>query len=190
MTGARFTPGGRLQRLALWLAALVLVLDQLTKWWIADVVLAERRFIEVTSFFNLVLVYNRGVSFGIFSDGASTWQPWALSAVAVAISLGLLFWLWQVRHWLPATAIGLIIGGAIGNTIDRLFRAERAVVDFLDFHGFLFNFPPLHGHWPAFNVADSAIVVGVIALLYDGLFLQPQDDKLGSSGEGRKQGDS
>ena len=181
---------GRLQGLALGLAAVILVLDQLSKWWIVDVFLAGRRFVEVTSFFNIVLVYNRGVSFGMFAEGATTWQPWVLSGVAVAISLGLLVWLWQTRHWLPAMAMGLIIGGAIGNTIDRLFRAERAVVDFLDFHGFLFNFPPLNGHWPAFNVADSAIVVGVLVLVYDGLFLQPQDDTLGASGERRKQGDS
>ncbi len=181
---------GKLQRLALVLAAAVLVADQLSKWLILDLVLADRRFVEVTSFFNIVLVYNRGVSFGMFADGASTWQPWLLSALAVGISLGLLYWLWQVRHWLPATAIGLIIGGAIGNTIDRLFRAERAVVDFLDFHGFLFSFPPLNGHWPAFNVADSAIVIGVLALVYDGLFLQPQGDTMPHQGEGRKQGDS
>ncbi|MDJ0945833.1 MAG: signal peptidase II [Kiloniellales bacterium] len=180
---------GGLQRLGLGLAALVLVLDQLSKWLILDLVLAERRFVEVTSFFNIVLVYNRGVSFGMFAEGAATWQPWALSALAIAISLGLVYWLWQIRHWLPATAIGLIIGGALGNTVDRLFRAERAVVDFLDFHGFLFSFPPLNGHWPAFNLADSAIVVGVLALVYDGLFLQQQGDTLAPSGEGRKQGD-
>ncbi len=194
MTETGVSPGskamGRLQARALVLAAVVLVADQLSKWLIVDVVLAERRFVEVTSFFNIVLVYNRGVSFGIFADGAATWQPWVLSGLAIAISLGLIYWLWQVRHWLPATAIGLIVGGAVGNTIDRLFRAERAVVDFLDFHGFLFSFPPLNGHWPAFNVADSAIVVGVLALVYDGLFLQPQGDKLPASGEGRKRGDS
>lgn len=181
---------GRVQALALGLAAAILIADQLSKWLILEVVLAERRFVEVTSFFNIVLVYNRGVSFGMFAEGAGSWQPWVLSGVAVAITLGLLVWLWQTRHWLPATAMGLIIGGAIGNTIDRLFRAERAVVDFLDFHGFLFSFPPLNGHWPAFNVADSAIVVGVLVLVYDGLFLQPQDDTLDASGEGRKQGDS
>ncbi len=190
MTSAATKGIGKLQRLALGLAAVILVLDQLSKWLIVDLVLAERRFVEVTSFFNIVLVYNRGVSFGMFAEGATTWQPWLLSGLAVAITFGLLVWLWQVRHWLPATAIGLVIGGAIGNTIDRLFRAERAVVDFLDFHGFLFSFPPLNGHWPAFNVADSAIVIGVLALVYDGLFLQPQGNKLPVPGEGRKQGDS
>ena len=109
MTETGVSPGskamGRLQGLALVLAAVVLVADQLSKWLIVDVVLAERRFVEVTSFFNIVLVYNRGVSFGIFADGAATWQPWVLSGLAIAISLGLLYWLWQVRHWLPATAI-------------------------------------------------------------------------------------
>ncbi len=190
MTGPATKGVGKLQRLALGLAVVVLIADQLSKWLIVDLVLAGRRFVEVTGFFNIVLVYNRGVSFGLFAEGAATWQPWLLSALAVAISLGLLYWLWQVRHWLPATAIGLVIGGAIGNTIDRIFRAERAVVDFLDFHGFLFSFPPLNGHWPAFNVADSAIVIGVLALVYDGLFLQPQGDTLGTPGEGRKQGDS
>lgn len=173
---------GKLQKRALGLALLVLVLDQASKWYMVDVVMQPPRVIEVTGFFNLVLTYNYGVSFGLFSDGVASWQPWALSGLALAITLGLLYWLWQLNHWLPALGVGLIVGGAIGNSLDRVFRAERAVVDFLDFH--------LAGwHWPAFNVADSAIVLGVAALVLDGLFLQDRGGSIPASGDGREQGE-
>ena len=84
---------------------------------------------------------------------------------------------------MPALAVGLIVGGAIGNSLDRIFRSERAVVDFLDFH--------LAGwHWPAFNLADSAIVLGVAALVWDGLFPQGRSGTIAASGDGREQGES
>ena len=165
-------------RLPLALALIVFVLDQATKWLIVDIVMQPPRIIDVTGFFNLVLTFNRGVSFGLFGQNAATWQSYALSALALAIVAGLVVWLSRVDHWLPATAIGLVIGGAIGNTVDRLFRSEQAVVDFLDFYIGSW-------HWPAFNVADSAITMGVVLLLYDGLLNSSEtgknDEDLGGS---------
>lgn len=157
---------GAIRRLGLGLALIVAVLDQASKWVIVDRVMDPPRFIEVTPFFNLVLVWNRGVSFGMLNSG-SPYLAWGLSAVAILIVLGLLFWLYRVRHRLVAVAIGLIMGGAVGNVIDRIFREQRAVADFLDFHA-------LGYHFPAFNLADSAITVGVMVLLYDALFHGPE----------------
>ena len=145
-------------RLTRWLAlaTFVVLLDQASKAW----VLASFRYLEsvvVTPFFNLVLVYNSGAAFS-FLAGAGGWQKWFFVVLALGISAWLLS---MLRHHaqerlLPAS-LSLILGGAIGNVIDRL-RFD-AVVDFLDFH--------LAGyHWPAFNVADSAITVGVVLMLW------------------------
>jgi signal peptidase II len=141
------------------LAAVVLVLDQATKWWMLEVVgIALRPPIEVTPFFNLVMVWNRGVSFGLFAHEAEV-MPYVLSGVAVAISVALFVWLARAeRRWIAA-AIGLVVGGAVGNVIDRL--RFGAVADFFDVH-------VAGWHWPAFNVADAAIVVGVGMILLDG----------------------
>jgi signal peptidase II len=138
------------------LALLVLILDQISKTW----VLAHFRLMDrqtVTSFFNLVLVFNPGASFSFLAD-AGGWQKWFFVVLAFGISLWLLGLLrTHAQERLLPTALSLILGGAIGNVIDRL-RFD-AVVDFLDFHvtGY---------HWPAFNVADSAITVGVVLMLW------------------------
>ncbi len=150
--------------LALALAALTIFLDQLSKWVILEHVMQPPQVIEVTGIFNLVLTFNSGVSFGLFG-GESAWKPYLLSALALAVSLTLLIWLFRQPQWLFAVAVGLIVGGALGNVIDRL--RYTAVVDFLDFH---WN----EWHWPAFNLADSAIFVGVALILLDGLFLGHQ----------------
>lgn len=146
------------------LAAVVLVLDQLSKAWILDSFLQTERQ-SVTSFFNLVLVFNPGASFSFLAD-AGGWQKWFFVTLALAISLWLLRLLREHAHErLLPTALALILGGALGNVIDRL--RHGAVVDFLDFH--------LAGyHWPAFNVADSAITVGVVLMLLH-QFLQPKE---------------
>ena len=145
------------------LAIVVIVLDQITKWVALSGLNLGENPITVTSFFNLVLVWNRGVSFGMFNNSGA-YGPMILSGIAIAVTLGLLYWLRQAENRLTVIALGLVIGGALGNVIDR-FRFG-AVVDFLDFHiaGY---------HWPAFNVADAAICVGAVMLLLDGL-LSPE----------------
>jgi signal peptidase II len=147
-------------RLGLGLAALTVVLDQLSKWLILTQVMSPPRVVEVTGFFNLVLVGNRGVSFGLFSNDLPWAQP-VMAALAFGISIVLIIWLWRAETRFLAAAIGLVMGGAVGNAIDRLVHG--AVIDFLDFHAMGY-------HWPAFNVADSAICVGVFLILLDGLF--------------------
>jgi len=138
------------------LAGFFIVLDQVSKAW----VLASFRLMEsqiVTPFCNLVLVFNSGAAFS-FLAGAGGWQKWFFVVLALGISLWLVTLLRRhAGERLLPTALSLILGGAIGNLIDRL-RFD-AVVDFLDFH--------LAGyHWPAFNVADSAITVGVALMLW------------------------
>ena len=152
-------------RIGLLAGGIVLILDHLTKWLIRDVVLDGARYIEITGFFNLVEVWNRGVSFGLLASD-SAWTPYLLSALALAIATVLLFWLRKADNQLLALALGIVIGGAVGNVIDRLIWGH--VFDFLDFHiaGY---------HWPAFNVADSAISVGVVLILVDGFIAKRRE---------------
>ena len=158
-------------RIGIVLALLVAVFDQISKWWILADVMSPPAVIPVTPFFNLVLVWNRGVSFGILNH-SSPWVPWLLSALAAAICVGLFIWLRRAESRWLATALGLIIGGALGNLIDRL--RFGAVVDFLDVHASGY-------HWPAFNVADAAITVGVGILLIDALIAGREERKVGPS---------
>lgn len=153
------------------LGGAVLVADQITKILVLGAISAARPVIEVTEFLNIVLVWNRGISFGVLNR-ASDWQPWVLVGVAMAIVIGLLIWLRTLEgRWL-AIAISLIVGGAIGNVIDRIRLG--AVVDFVDFH--------VRGwHFATFNVADAAITLGVLILLADSLFGSGKSPK-----EGRK----
>ncbi|MEM8948726.1 MAG: signal peptidase II [Pseudomonadota bacterium] len=150
-------------RNGLLLTIVIIVADQITKWIALTGIDFAANPIKVTSFFDLVLVWNRGVSFGMFSN-AGDYGPLILSGIAIAVVIGLLWWLRQAETWLAITALGLVIGGALGNVIDR-FRFG-AVVDFLYFHVGDF-------HWPAFNVADTAICIGAGLLLLDGL-LSPE----------------
>ena len=153
--------------LALAAAAAVALLDQLTKWWIVERVMDPPRSLEVTGFFNLMLIYNRGVSFGLL-DSEAALVPWLLSGLAVAIVIGLVVWLRHIEGRWPGVAVGLIVGGAVGNVVDRLRLG--AVIDFLDLHW-------AGIHWPAFNLADSAITIGVALLLLDGLFGRQKSPK-------------
>lgn len=139
------------------LSVLVMALDQLSKWVIVAYVMNPPIKKELTSFFNLVLTHNRGVSFGMFSTGTDTGK-WVLIGVALIITGFLTRWLFQSNSLFNVIALGLIIGGAMGNVIDRFLVG--AVVDFLDFHAF-------GHHWPAFNVADAAIFVGAISLVFE-----------------------
>jgi signal peptidase II len=111
-------------------------------------------------FFNLVLVWNRGISFGVLSSSNETMQ-FMLSAVSMTIVAALAAWLQRTNRILLGTSLGAIIGGALGNVVDRL--QFRAVVDFLDFH-------LLGYHWPSFNFADSAISIGMAFLIIDEIF--------------------
>jgi signal peptidase II len=161
MLWAESTPGSRWRALWPWLAlaGVVLVLDQLTKFAI------ERAFDygdvrPLAPFFNLVLTYNKGAAFSFLAN-AGGWQHLFLTAVGIAASV-FIVWL-LARHGaqkLFSLALALILGGAIGNVIDRL--AHGHVIDFLDFHW-------AGWHFPAFNVADSAIVTGAALLVLDEL---------------------
>jgi signal peptidase II len=146
------------------IAAVVIVLDQLTKYLITRS-FALHETVEVTPFFNLVLVYNRGAAFSFLSNAAG-WQRELFIAIALAASV----WIaWLMRKHaadvLFCLALSLVLGGALGNVIDRLVLG--AVVDFLDFHAAGY-------HWPAFNVADSAISCGAALLIWDALRAKPQ----------------
>lgn len=147
-------------------AAVIMLLDQVTKTWVlygvyglsfpASIDTIGTR-IEITGLFNLVLIWNTGVSFGMFAnDGGAA--RWILIGVALAIVLALSIWLRWADTRLMAVSLGLVIGGALGNVVDRILYG--AVVDFLDFHAMGY-------HWPAFNVADAAIVIGVGLLVLD-----------------------
>ncbi|MCP5366995.1 MAG: signal peptidase II [Hyphomicrobiales bacterium] len=153
------------------IAAVVAALDQATKWWILTRVMDPPRTIEVTPFFNLVMAWNRGVSFGLF-DGDSPYNAWVLTALAVAIVIALLAWLARAQGPAILAGIGLVVGGAVGNVIDRL--RFGAVADFLDFHA-------AGLHWPAFNLADSAITLGAVLLVLDSLFGGPESPKKGDT---------
>jgi signal peptidase II len=140
------------------LAAAIVVADQLTKWVVlANFAHGERR--VITEFLNLVLVYNKGAAFSMFAD-APGWQTPLLIAFALAAA-GIVSYLIvrNPRKRLLCLGLALILGGALGNVIDRLRYGH--VVDFLDFHA-------MGWHWPAFNVADSGITVGAVLLILDG----------------------
>lgn len=164
------------QRLGWLLLSLILIaLDQLSKWYVTEALykpkmglqglgfmdwysLTPERLppfnMEITSFFNLVMVWNTGVSFGLMRGQDK--GPILLIALASAITLFFLIWLLRTNDKLHGICFAIIIGGALGNMIDR--ARFGAVIDFLDFHAFGY-------HWPAFNVADICVVVGVTLLI-------------------------
>ncbi len=122
--------------------------------------------IEVTSFFNLVQVWNRGVSFGMLND--LTHGKILIIILNLIITTILLIWLFRNKHPYLMVAISLVIGGALGNLMDRIMN--DAVADFLDFYAFGY-------HWPAFNVADSCVFIGVVMLLFENIFIKNEDKK-------------
>lgn len=150
---------GPYSRLTLWIALVTLVLDQASKWWVIGVYnLEEKGRVVVLPFLDLVFVKNTGVSYSLLDMEHAAWQA-TLAAFAVAASVFL--WVWAARAGggaVLAGSLGLIIGGAIGNGIDR--AVIGGVADFVSLHAFGF-------YWYVFNVADVAIVAGVIGLLYD-----------------------
>jgi signal peptidase II len=145
---------------AMGLVAATVIADQASKEVLLRYFLKGGEVVPVfDDFFRLVSVWNPGVSFG-FLGGDKALPPWLLSVVAVAVCVGLMIWLRRIDRALIGWGIGLVMGGAIGNVIDR--ARWGAVFDFADFHVGKW-------HWPAFNVADSAIVVGVGLMLVDSL---------------------
>ncbi|CAM5790800.1 signal peptidase II [Ottowia pentelensis] len=154
--------------LALWLAlaALVVVLDQFSKW----LILGHYRLGDatpITGFFNIVRAHNTGAAFS-FLAGGSGWQRWFFVALALAASS---FIVWLLRQHagqrLFAFSLSMILGGAVGNVVDRLQHGY--VVDFLDFHWPFLSGLFYRGHFPAFNLADAAITAGAVGLILDEL---------------------
>lgn len=163
------------------LAVDAIILDQLSKWAVTELVIRPRldvtfvdliswvmqapekmpyTSIEVLPFFNIVMVWNSGISFGMFNDGTSTLL---LILLPLVITAFFMVWLFRTASWFQGIAIALVIGGAIGNVIDRL--RFGAVIDFLDFHiGDI--------HYPAFNIADSCVVIGIGLLIFHSIFLE------------------
>lgn len=147
--------------LGLLVALATLVADQGNKLWMLYVYdIGSKQPVEVTPFFDLILVWNKGISYGMLQQDGLVGRM-ALVAFAIVVSLALIAWLARMTSGLAAVAIGLIVGGAAGNAIDR--AVHGAVADFYSFHAFGFQ-------WYIFNIADVAIVAGVIGLLYDSLF--------------------
>lgn len=143
-------------------AVLTFALDQATKWYVMDVLrIAQQPRPCVLPFLDIVLVWNPGISFGMLQSGSAL-APLLLTAFAVVVVIGLIIWMARSRSALLAVALGLAVGGAIGNVVDRL-RWGR-VLDFLFVHLGTFDW------WPVFNIADAAIVVGFFLIVLDGLF--------------------
>lgn len=186
----------RRHALGIFLFAGLLIADQISKWVMTEMVLRPvSRFpsdnaqpffdwliappdrlefirIYVTPFFNWVMVWNEGVSFGLFSDGGE-YNVLIFGGLAVIISLIFTIWFFRSHRWTLLIGLAMVVSGAIGNLIDRV--RFGAVIDFLDFHvaGY---------HWPAFNIADAAIVIGVGILIFDAIFLdRPQENLVESN---------
>ncbi len=152
------------QILALAFAGLIIISDQFSKWVVINSIAPDLSYTElyILPFFNVVMVWNRGVSFGMFSQ-TSHYGPAALVILSLVITLWFIIWLFRTGDRTLLLGISMVIGGAIGNVIDRL--RFGAVIDFLDFH--------IGGwHYPAFNLADSCIVLGVAILMIYTLFFE------------------
>ena len=150
----------------LWLAVLIVVLDQITKIW-AETVLSAQGPIEVLSWFNFALAYNRGAAFS-FLAGAGGWQRYFFLGIGLVAVVIIVAWLRRLRADERMTALGLvsILGGAIGNLIDRALYGH--VIDFIDWHY-------AGWHWPAFNIADSSILIGAVLVVLSGLRSHKQE---------------
>lgn len=153
-----------LQFFGLGLALVWFLLDQATKWWILEYSMKPPEALRIAPFFNLVLGWNRGISFGML--GGHELPPWTLALLSGTIAAALIVWLLRTRDRLIATGLALVIGGALGNTLDRI--RHGAVADFLDFH-------VVDWHWPAFNMADVGVVCGAALLILDSFVRRDRD---------------
>ena len=151
---------GRRIALGFGVALLVLVADQVSKWWVLGALQQPgRSTIEILPVLDLVLVRNAGITFGLFRADSTAGSA-VLTVAALAVITGIVIWMLRVERWLMTVALGAIAGGAVGNVIDRV--RYGSVVDFIHAHAFGYE-------WYVFNVADAAIVCGVATLLLDGL---------------------
>lgn len=140
------------------ISALVIVLDQITKYAASHMLLMHEP-VAILPFFNFTLMHNPGAAFSFLAD-QSGWQRWLFAGLALSVSIVLAIWLYRLKtheKWL-ALALSLVLGGAIGNLIDRVYYGY--VIDFIDVY---YN----TSHWPAFNIADAAISIGAVMLIID-----------------------
>ncbi|MBI2707769.1 MAG: signal peptidase II [Proteobacteria bacterium] len=144
---------------ALLIVLVVVAVDQMSKAWILYDIMNPPSILPLFPFLDIVLTWNPGVGFGLFK-AHSLWGSAALVFLAMSISIALGVWLWRTKDKVLLLSLSMIIGGAIGNTIDRL--RFGAVLDFIYVHVYIFGY-----HFPAFNIADSAITVGAALLLLE-----------------------
>ena len=145
-------------RIVYGIGIVAIILDQLTKWLVTEQIPLWSGFTVIPGYFNMVHVLNRGAAFGFLNNTDTTWQIWMFSAAAVVASVAVHMMARSATYnRILFTALGLILGGAIGNLIDRV--RIGAVIDFLDFYYKTY-------HWPAFNVADIAICIGAALMLF------------------------
>ena len=159
----------------LWVALLILVLDQLTKWLATEQLSYGEQIAIIPSFFNITLLHNTGAAFSFLSD-AGGWQRWFFTVIAVGVSIGITVWLSRLQssqRWLTI-ALVLILGGAVGNLWDRVYLGY--VVDFIQVYY-------QQWYWPAFNIADSAITIGATMLFIDAFRTEPESSPNGSEAE-------
>jgi len=151
----------------LWLSLLVVLLDQVSKQ-LAEHYLLLHQSVSIMPSFNFTLMYNPGAAFSFLSD-AGGWQRWLFSGLAAAVSIAIASWLKTMdgRQNTLAAALALILGGALGNLVDRLLYGH--VVDFVDLYY-------AGWHWPAFNIADAAITLGAALMVVDALFARRSHD--------------
>jgi len=155
-------------RLGALTALVTLALDQASKLYLLfGYELPLKEPVVLAPFLELIVVWNRGISYGLFQQDSELGR-WALFAVMIAAAVGLSVWMARATSRLLAASLGLIVGGAIGNAIDRV--AYGAVFDFVHFHVGSFS-------WYVFNVADAAIVAGVVGLVYDSLVLDKRRER-------------
>jgi signal peptidase II len=154
-------------------ALVTLVLDQASKLWLLFVYnLPLKEPVRLLPVFDLVVVWNRGISYGLFQQSSNIGR-WLLVVVSIMAAIGLSIWMLRAEGRLLSLSLGLIVGGAIGNAIDRI--AYGAVFDFAHVHAGTFS-------WYVFNIADAAIVAGVAGLLYDSLVLERARMRMSKNG--------
>lgn len=145
------------------LAVLVLAIDQFYKWWMLNVyMIADKSPVPISPFLDLVMVWNRGVSYGLFQQTSETGRIVLIVLSSLAVVM-IVVWMMRSESRFVSTALALVAGGATGNVVDRLNFG--AVADFFALHAFGYN-------WYVFNLADTAIVAGVAGLIYDSLFIR------------------